>query len=265
MPASKAIRLLSLLPTRPVEFLDRVTAVVDVNSERGRMVCSPCDTVTLMDGLTRALDVSSEAVMETLGESELRQIEERVTKKIKTSNHSGPFDSGHNGDFSLAKAIYVMCRLLLPNEVVETGVAYGVTSAFTLQALAVNRNGHLHSIDLPPLARNADQNVGAFIPTELRDRWRLHRGPAKRVLPNLLSSIGQVDVFVHDSLHTYRNMSLEFKTVWPALRRPAAIVADDVGLNDAFRDFALKVKPVFSAVVMEENKDARFGILVKRT
>jgi predicted O-methyltransferase YrrM len=38
-----------------------------------------------------------------------------------------------------------------PNIVLETGAAYGVTSAFIVQALEVNRKGTLISVDLPPL------------------------------------------------------------------------------------------------------------------
>lgn len=263
MQVSKAVRLLSLLPKRPVEFYDRIATVVEVKSER--VARSPGHTADFIDALTQTLDVPREDILGILSETELQHIEEKVTARILTAKHTGPFDSGHNGDFLLAKAIYVVCRLRSPNVVLETGVAYGVTSAFTLQAMVVNRKGRLFSIDFPPLGRNADQSVGAFIPTELKDRWRLYRGPTKRVLPDLLSRIGQVDVFVHDSLHTYRNMTFEFTSVWPSLSSSAAVIADDIELNDAFSDFATKVKPVFSAVVREENKNAMFGILTKRT
>lgn len=264
MQASKAVRLLSLLPSRPVEFFDRVITMVEVNRERGHAGSSLSTTSNVRDMLTRALEVPSEDIEEILAEAELREIEEEVRERIAKLEQVGPFDSGHNGDFSLAKSIYVTCRLLSPHVVVETGVAYGVTSAFILQALAVNRAGLLFSIDLPPLGKNADQNVGAFVPQELKDRWKLHRGPVKRVLPQLLLEIGEVDLFVHDSLHTYRHMTLEFELIWPSLRPPALVIADDVGLNDAFCNFAAKVKPTFSAVVKEEKKDAQFGVLVKR-
>jgi len=73
-----------------------------------------------------------------------------------------------------------------------------------------------------------------------------------------------VDLFVHDSLHTYHNMSFEFESIWGYLRPGGVLVADDVGLNDAFLDFAAKVNPAFCAVVNQKDKDALFGILVKR-
>lgn len=265
MRTSKAIQLLSLLPKRPVEFFDRVMMVVERAGDSARGFRSGHGhTLTFTDALSAALDVSSGDITGLLAESELQCLEKKVSERIIKTKNTGPFDSGHNGNFCLAKSIYVMCRLLSPSVVLETGVAYGVTSAFALQALAVNCKGTLISVDLPPLARDADRHVGAFIPHGLRDRWRLHRGPAKRILPNLLPSIRNVDMFVHDSLHTYRHMSFEFETAWPYVRPGGAVVADNVDLNDAFQHFTAIAKPTFSAVVKEENTTDLFGIMRKR-
>ncbi|MGA8812249.1 MAG: class I SAM-dependent methyltransferase [Candidatus Sulfotelmatobacter sp.] len=263
MNASKALRLVSLLPKSPVEFYDRVMTVVEVTKERGRSASNATPLVTSTEALSVALDVSHREIAEILGEVELGQIERTVSEGITAQERTGPFHAGHNGDFALARSIYVICRLRSPNAVLETGVAYGVTSAFALQALAVNQKGALFSIDLPPLGKEADQHVGSVVPQKLRERWHLYRGTANRVLPKVLSSIGQLDLFVHDSLHTCRNMTFEFSKVWPCLRPRAVLIADDVGLNDAFHDFAAEVKPSFAAVMKEENKDAQFGIMVK--
>jgi len=45
--------------------------------------------------------------------------------------------------------LYAICRKLKPHVVIETGVHYGASSAFILQALYDNNFGHLYSIDLP--------------------------------------------------------------------------------------------------------------------
>jgi hypothetical protein len=264
MKASKAIRLLALLPKRPVEFYDRVMTVLETTSESaGRFRNGDAHPLTFAEALSGALEVSNRDIQALLAESEIQLLEKEVLAQIAKANGAGPFKSAHNGNFCLARSIYVICRLLHPDVVLETGVAYGVTSAFTLQALAVNRKGTLISIDLPPLGKDADQHVGAFIPQELRDRWRLHRGPAKRILPGLLPSIREIGLFVHDSLHTYRHMSFEFETAWPYVRPGGVVVADNVDLNDAFRKFTDLAKPAFSAVVAEENTTDLFGIMVK--
>ena len=44
-----------------------------------------------------------------------------------------------------------------------------------------------------------------------------------------------IDFFVHDSLHTYRNMHQEFEIVSPFLAPRAVVVADDVEGNSAFK------------------------------
>jgi predicted O-methyltransferase YrrM len=216
-----------------------------------------------MEALGLALNVSTGDIAKILSESQLGRIERAVSEGVAGVRTVDPFHLRNNGDFALARSIYVICRLRSPNAVLETGVAYGVTSAFVLQALAVNQKGTLFSVDLPPLGNESDQRVGALVPKQLRERWHLYRGTAKRVLPDLLPLIGKLDLFVHDSLHTSRNMTFEFETVWPYLRPGAVLIADDVQLNDAFSDFAAEAKPSFAAVIKEENKEALFGIMVK--
>src|SRR3984893_11486740 len=264
MRASKAVQLLALLPKRPVEVYDRLMTVVEVKRDR-RLVTS-CNGTALEDtpALSLALGVSSTEIARLLAETELHRLEKKISTGVVLEKRTGPFDLRHNGNFHLARSIYVLCRLLSPNVVLETGVAYGVTSAFALQALSVNRKGTLISVDLPPLGKDADRHVGALIPQELRGRWQLHRGPARRILPNLVASIKDLDIFVHDSLHTQRHMSFEFEAAWPYVRPGGAVVADNVDMNDAFRQFTARVEPAFSAVVIEENTTDLFGIMMKR-
>jgi predicted O-methyltransferase YrrM len=174
-----------------------------------------------------------------------------------------PFSFGHNGDIALARCCYLLCRALKPAVVLETGVAYGATTAFMLSALHENSKGQLWSIDLPPLGEEADRYVGALIPQVLKDRWHLHRGASKRMLPGLLKAVGDVDLFVHDSLHTHRSMLREFQTVWPFLRPGGVIIADDVNDSSAFAEFTQMVDPSFCAVVREQNKGSLFGVIMK--
>ena len=61
------------------------------------------------------------------------------------------------------------------------------------------------------------------------------------MLPALLAEVGEIDLFFHDSLHTYANMSWEFEVAWPALRDGGLLVSDDVFWSSAFRRFARAV------------------------
>jgi Methyltransferase domain len=80
-----------------------------------------------------------------------------------------------------------------------------------------------------------------MIPAPLRERWRLTIGRSQDELPQLLQRLGEIDLFVHDSEHSYECMDFEFRTVWPALREGGALVADDWNWNDAFSELARDV------------------------
>jgi predicted O-methyltransferase YrrM len=146
-----------------------------------------------------------------------------------------------------APTIYVICRCVKPDIVVETGVASGVSSTFILKALEQNKKGILYSIDYPfdphgtilPKGRQ----VGWLIPNELRYRWRLIIGKSSEKLKPLLDGLKEIDVFLHDSEHTYENMMYEFETAWLHLKEGGILLSDDITWNEAFSDFCRKFKP----------------------
>jgi predicted O-methyltransferase YrrM len=139
--------------------------------------------------------------------------------------------------------------------VVETGVANGFSTAFSLLALNVNGVGHLHSVDLPREV-GRDYGPGTFyegegragippgsepgwlIPQELKERWTLILGRSQEELPPLLDRLGTVDIFMHDSEHSFECMWFEFNAAWPALRPGGVLVSDDVNSTEAFGRFA---------------------------
>ena len=165
---------------------------------------------------------------------------------------SEPFDlwSGWSVEPIHPAVYYVLVRLTRPDVVVETGVCEGNSSRFILLALQHNAHGILHSIDLP----NADldlgegkgrqthvhaegKEVGWMVPDDLRKHWTLHLGDARELLPGVLKSLGNIDMFIHDSLHSYEHMMFEFHAAWPHLRRNGILLSDDTDWNDAFGVF----------------------------
>jgi len=256
----RVARILALLPKRPIDVYDRLSLSVANRSERLRE--APVYEANQWHDVLEALEVLfAEPVDNVLHDPAFHKLEETVRDRIGTLPENAPWSQRHNADFTFATACFLLCRVLKPNIVIETGVAYGVSSSFMLQALEMNGRGTLHSIDLPPsIEDNAVPYVGYLIPEHLKPRWELHRGTSKRVLPPLLAQLGQVDMFVHDSLHTYRNMLWEFQTVTPCLPPEAALIADDIGGNPAFLEWVTDADPVFRAVVHEEDKAGMFGI-----
>lgn len=261
--AQKLRQLVPLIVREPEEFYDRVRAKLEARTERGRTEAFAYDSVTIVDGLRALDDVLGKRSADIVVESEFVTRVRETADRIQQLRKDGPFRPAHNGDAVLGTLVYYACRALRPAVVVETGVAYGVTSACILTALARNERGGLWSVDLPPLGKAADAYVGALVPAELRSRWRLHRGASRRLLPGILAAAGQVDLFVHDSLHTRANMLWEFETVWPALTPGGLLIADDAGDNSAFSEFAARVQPAFSLVIREEGKDSQLGVLRK--
>ena len=146
------------------------------------------------------------------------------------------YPSQWNADMRLLQLAYLIVRASKPQFVVETGVANGLTTWAVLQALEHNSYGQLYSVD-PCRIESRGGETGYLVPRSLRHRWTLLPGRSKRELPQLLDRIGAPDVFVHDSLHTYRNVLFELTEV---LRRDSPgrrfVIADDVEANTAFVD-----------------------------
>ncbi len=150
---------------------------------------------------------------------------------------------GNRPDHLFGKFLYFIIRCAKPDVMVETGVAHGVSSWTILNAIHKNGKGKLYSIDLPNLdlksynPQNIAQQSGWVVPDMLRKHWELQLGSSQELLPKLMTRLGKVDVFFHDSDHSYENMMFEFETVFPHLNPNGLIISDDVHKNESFRHF----------------------------
>lgn len=146
--------------------------------------------------------------------------------------------------------VYLLVRLARPAVFCETGVFDGKSSAIILQALEDNGSGVLVSVDLPARAtiqnstdRMIDSTLpptrdpGWAIPERLQRRQRLLLGDTSDLLPKLFAEFSAVDVFMHDSLHTYEHMTFEYSLAWEHLRVGGFLLSDDIFVAPAFHDF----------------------------
>ncbi|HEY2915229.1 MAG TPA: class I SAM-dependent methyltransferase [Candidatus Angelobacter sp.] len=246
--------LLKLLFSRPSEFFDRVKTAAEG-------IASPPQSAAGAAGLDLAamLDLSSKY----LGTDLSRFLHDPDAEAIRThiASERALLDrpasaSMHDADAGLADFCYVICRALRPRVVVETGVGSGVTTSFILQALAANGEGRLWSIDLPPIG--VEQFAGSFVPQPLRSHWTLLRGRSRDLLPRLLSDLPAPDVFLHDSLHTTRNMTFEFNAAWQKMNPGGVLLSDDIHMGKAFARF------ITSKQVGQSLTGSRFGVAFKR-
>ena len=252
--------LLSLIGSAPTEFADRIRTYLEGKTDRRQPRIASYLPVPLVEALAELEGKIHQSIADYLDEPAVLMIEREVTQRIEELRSQAPFRLSHNADLSLGRLCYAICRAVQPEIVVETGTGYGVTTSFLLAALAENQRGQLHSVDLPPLAANADSYVGWLIPNALRTRWRLHRGSSRRVLPPLLDALPPVDVFVHDSLHTYAHMRWEFEQVERHLADEAILLADDAEDNAAFAEWGKREEVIYSKLVADDDITMRYGI-----
>jgi predicted O-methyltransferase YrrM len=174
-------------------------------------------------------------------------VEDLVVRGLRVGR--GAFGGWDDGDARLGRLAWCATRHLRPRRIVETGVARGLTTRVLLEALERNGGGRLWSIDLPPLLEGdlADE-TGAAVPERLRERWTLLRGSSRRLLPGLVDGLGEIDLFLHDSMHTARNLRFELERAWPALRPGGVMLIDDVEKNTATGEF-LEARPNVPAVI----------------
>ena len=132
--------------------------------------------------------------------------------------------------------LYALTRWQRPAVVVESGGFIGMSSAFILKAFVDEglTTAKLHSIEW-----SEESEQGVLIPDELRPQFVPLRGKIEDFVERdqLPSSI---DMFLHDSSHSYRHMLWEFRAFWPRLRDGGLLVSHDVHMNAAFPEFVAK-------------------------
>jgi hypothetical protein len=153
---------------------------------------------------------------------------------------------GHAGFF-----LYILVRSLKPEFFLETGVSAGESSTYILQAMHDNNFGKLFSIDFPSAIVEKGlttimpegKTSGWAIPENLKDRWELSLGKSEELLPKILERQKEIDVFMHDSLHTYDHMMFEYTTSWDFIKKNGLLLSDDIVVmngkgHSPFVDFA---------------------------
>lgn len=152
--------------------------------------------------------------------------------------------------------LYWTVRTFKPKTIVQTGVCNGLSSAFMMLALAKNGSeGTLHVVDLAAVFNPNDpdwtvrdkvygvvipegQGSGWMVPDMYRNRFFVQNGDAKVLLPKLVDSLDSIDMFYHDSDHTYNHMMFEFAEAKRKLVPGGLILGDDISWNASVWDFA---------------------------
>ena len=190
---------------------------------------------------------------------------ESFLSKIKSFNYPSK-QKPYPADYSILESsrifLYALCKIIKPKIIVETGVAYGLSTAYILQALHENKSGILYSIDTKFRPWESEDMIGTCIPENLKTHWKFVNGSSTEKLHDILKLTGQIDIFLHDSMHTYKNMKFEFKTAWPYIKNNGFLLSDDILDNNSFLEFysEKKIKPTLLSSLDQKHM---FGILKK--
>ncbi len=193
-------------------------------------------------------------------ETDVRKFFEKLESE-KYPSEKKPYPINYSINSDSRRFLYYLCRVLKPKTVVETGVAYGISSAYILKALQDNNFGTLYSIDSVFRPWQTEKMIGSVIPENLKNRWNLVLGKSTDRLQNLFNKLENVDIFIHDSSHTYKNMMFEFNSAFETISENGIMISDDILENDAFYDFSNKKNLKNYVIKVEDN--VGLGIIKK--
>lgn len=140
---------------------------------------------------------------------------------------------------------------------VETGVGAGASATMILQQIVRQEHGRLISIDVESLVSS---KYGALIPAELRAYWELRLQKDAPLLPLVLSELGQLDFFLHDSRHVVSHMKWEYELAWRHLRSGGCLASHDIIMTTAFQDFRRR----YAHEIQAGGEIGSFGFYVKK-
>jgi len=112
--------------------------------------------------------------------------------------------------------------------VVETGIAHGFSSWYFLEALS-QTGGRLYSIE--PHVREV-----LVVPGKYQHLWQVNKAVSPAGLISLLKKLGQVDLFWHDSDHTYAGQFGEYAVASHHARFIGSHDINRTGAYIAFKD-----------------------------
>ena len=141
----------------------------------------------------------------------------------------------YNSNAKTLDLLREVVKVTRPSCVVETGVANGISTRLILQSFLEFElsSSKLYSFDV-------DAEVFSL---ELEQNPQFNKviidSPSSFLLA--IQKIGAIDLFYHDSDHSYENQLLEYNAAWDALTQNGVLVSDDINWSNAFLDFCKKV------------------------
>ncbi len=166
---------------------------------------------------------------------ESRKLEKKSTVKMGGAGH--------------IHLLFDCVRLLKPQKVIETGVAYGWSSLAILKALDQTSNGKLYSVDMPYPRKKNENYVGIVVPEYLRKNWTLIKKPDNPGIFDAINSTDEkTDLCHYDSDKSWWGRHYAYPILWKSLKPGGLFISDDIQDNLYFFEY-VKNKSLKFAIV----------------
>ncbi len=123
---------------------------------------------------------------------------------------------------------YALTRALRPAHVMETGTDKGLGTCVFAAAILRNGEGRLTTLDINP-------NSGYLLTGKYAEVTERLIGDS---VAQIRAGSEPVDLFIHDSWHSYEHELAEFEAVAPRLAEPALVLSDNAEVTDALVDWS---------------------------
>ena len=155
------------------------------------------------------------------------------------------------GIVSLFDVLYAISENLEAERVLETGVAYGLSSAAILKSIS-KRSGNLVSVDMPMIKQVDYHLIGTAVENKYLQYWELLRQPDKFGLTKAIQKLNYIlDLAHYDSDKSYYGRRWSQPIIWKYIRKGGIFISDDIEDNAAFREFVTENQLEFSVLEFE--------------
>lgn len=143
---------------------------------------------------------------------------------------------------------YNLIHSIKPARVVETGVADCYLTFFILYALKYNGHGRLTSF-------NISEKAGSLLTGEEKAFWnfKILGKNRKKDLLDAFSKLGGIEMFIHDSNHSYSWQTFEYNSAYLIMNKNSVFMSDEIYLSYAFVDFR-RINGIKPMILVEPRK-----------
>jgi hypothetical protein len=185
----------------------------------------------------------------------------QMIDKLMQPNSSPLLEKGefyplfYDSNLGTLELLSILIEKFRPITVIETGVANGSSTRKILSSFSKSNliNSKLYSIDINPHVATP------FLLSN--PQFHFICIDSKKSFVNAMYEVGTVDLFYHDSNHSYANQMHEYSIAWEMLNPDSGILmSDDINWSNAFLDFCKKVNRI---PILLSDREKFSGIISK--